>query len=209
MIRNAYRNHRKLGTLGACPAGMIANGSNCVLPQQLIETAQAGATYAAQPGDVLTAAQIASYPTADELAAAGYTGPALNYGAPATTGGGAPAGPIAVSTVPAGSTVNNCGDFPCSTADIETVQQVMYQYGDTWDNAQSIVSELYAAGIAPGAVTSSMALNSLTGIAASTTAAPAATTAVLTDPSTWPWYYWAGLAAAGFFLFNGEGTRKH
>lgn len=206
MIRNAYRNHRRLGRLGACPAGMIVNGPNCVLPQQLVETAEAGATYAAQPGDVLTAAQIASYPTATELAAAGYTGPPLSYGSPASTipGSGVPAGPLAVSSV---TPAADCGSFPCNTADIETVQQVMYQYGDTWDNAQSIVSELYGQGIAPGSVTSAMALSALGGIGAGTTATAAATPD-LSSPSTWPWYYWAALAGAGLFLFSGGDGRK-
>jgi hypothetical protein len=119
----------------------------------------------------------------------------------------APAIPFTVAPAPIVPAEMPDGDFPYYTADIETVQQEMYQYGDTWDNAQSIVNALYASGVVPGTVTPAMAFNSLTGITAeaTTTTAPAS---ILTSPSTWPWYAWAGLAALGFFAFSGGSAKK-
>ena len=94
-----------------------------------------------------------------------------------------------VSTASAGSLL--------TTADIETVADLMLTYGDTSDNAQTIVNKLYAAGVAPGSVTDAIALPYLTGIG--TTTAATSSGVVLSDPSTWPWYYWA-IAAGGAYV---------
>ena len=89
------------------------------------------------------------------------------------------------------------------TADLELVANTMEQYGDTWDNAQAIVNGLYAGGVTPGTVTQAMALGAMTGITAGSVATTtAASTAVLTDPSTWPWYYWAAGAAGAYLLLR-------
>jgi hypothetical protein len=81
------------------------------------------------------------------------------------------------------------------TADLETVQQVMYQYGDTWDNSQTIVNNFYAQGVQPGTITAAMALSALTNVSAAAAATGAvASSFTLTSPSTWPWYVWAGVA---------------
>jgi hypothetical protein len=89
------------------------------------------------------------------------------------------------------------------TADLELVQNTLVQYGDTWDSAQTIVNNLYAAGVQPGTVTASMAVSAMTGIS-STAPAAVASSVVLSDPSTWPWYFWAGGAAVALFAFSGK-----
>jgi len=124
----------------------------------------------------------------------------------ASTPAAAPAiAEAAVTTLPTQSQLSaeeTPGNF-YYTADLELVQNTMDQYGDTWDNAQAIVNGLYAGGVTPGTVTQAMALGALTGITAGSVATTtAASTAVLTDPSTWPWYYWAAGAAGAYFLLR-------
>jgi hypothetical protein len=94
------------------------------------------------------------------------------------------------------------------TADLETVQQVMYQYGDTWDNSQTVVDNFYAQGVEPGTITPAMALSALTNVSAAAGATGAAASSfILASPSTWPWYLWAGVAAVGLFAFSS--SKKH
>ena len=135
---------------------------------------------------------------------------------------GASPGPILLdlplnlnSVIPASSTASN---FPLNTADIETVQQLMYEYGDTWDDAQMIVEEMYAAGVQPGDVTDNLALNYLTGITSATTSTAGATGTLsnfisslesdITSSGIPTWAWAAGGVAALFLLFSG-GRKKH
>lgn len=85
------------------------------------------------------------------------------------------------------------------TADLETVSNLMSQSGDTWNNSQSVVNAMYAAGIAPGTVSQANALPYLTGVA---TAATAATPASSFSLSSLPWYAWAGIGVGGFLLLK-------
>ena len=85
------------------------------------------------------------------------------------------------------------------TADEEMVQQLLYQYGDTWDNAQAIVNAMYAAGITPGTVSQANALPYLTGIGTAATPTTSSLTGTLSAIPTWAWGA-AGLGA--LFLFG-------
>jgi hypothetical protein len=82
---------------------------------------------------------------------------------------------------------------------MEVIENEMYLYGDTWDSAEAIANQLYAAGVAPGTVTPADALQYMTGIA---TAAATTSTVVLSEPSTWPWYYWAAGAGAVLLIMS-------
>ena len=86
------------------------------------------------------------------------------------------------------------------TADIELVTNLMSQYGDTWDNPQTIVNNLYAAGTVPGTVTAAQALAAMTGV----TGATAATTAAAFSLSSVPWYGWAAGGVVALLLFGGR-----
>jgi hypothetical protein len=90
------------------------------------------------------------------------------------------------------------------TADIELVTNLMSQYGDTWDNPQAIVNNLYTMGTVPGTVTQALALTQMTGLAAATTATTAATTFAL---SSIPWYGWAAGGVVALMLFGGGGKK--
>lgn len=110
--------------------------------------------------------------------------------------------PAPTPTAPAPTTApNETASNYYYVADVELVQNQLRLLGDTWDNADSIVNQLYAQGVQPGTVTIAQAQSLMTGVTATTTAA---TTSSLTDVSSWPWYYWAGAAAAGLFLFTGK-----
>jgi hypothetical protein len=110
------------------------------------------------------------------------------------------------STAPANYSAEEIAGSFNYTADLETVQNEMALYGDTWDNAQTIVNSLYSSGIVPGTVTPAIAFSMLTGLlAATTTTAPAS---LLSSVSTWPWYYWAALAGGGLLLLSGGSGRK-
>jgi hypothetical protein len=150
--------------------------------------------------------------------------PGVATSAPAAiTAPAAAASPVSVmpsrSTVPAvapSTTVNVIPAQPVSnytaaevpgnllyTADLETVTNLMSTYGDTSDSAPAIVNRLYAAGAAPGSVTDAMALPYLSSVGST---AAAASSVVLSEPSTWPWYYWA--AGAGALMLVMGGNRK-
>lgn len=209
---------------GNCPPGMVANGDVCIDPasyQGICPPNTQGygpgggfLTFAEQQAGQFTCGPIqavSAITSPQALVTAQAPAPALPPPPPPTVTPVVipvtPAPVIPAATPPAPtpaapanySSAEITGSFPY-VADIETVQQEMYQYGDTWDNAQSIVNGLYASGIVPGTVTPAMALSKLTAITATGVSAPAS---VLTSPSTWPWYYWAALAGGGFFLFQG------
>lgn len=151
---------------------------------------------------------------------ASYSGPAggLTYGggpmagqplpqalAPVTVVFGGAGQPLPQALAPATAVTTpvnySSAEVPGSfsyTADIETVENTAAQYGDTWDSPQRIVNNFYAAGVVPGSVTPAMAFSALTGLAGITTAS----TASLTSPSSWPWYYWAAAAGIGLFLLS-------
>ena len=210
---------------GNCPPGLVQNADACIDPASYEGICPPNTqgygpgggflTFAEQQAGQFTCGPIAPVTAAiqspQQLVAAQTQPPPP----PAPTMAPPPA-PVAIPVTPAPvvpvaspaptpaapvnySSAEITGSFPY-VADIETVQQEMYQYGDTWDNAQSIVNGLYASGIVPGTVTPAMALSKLTAITATGVTAPAS---VLTSPSTWPWYYWAALAGGGFFLFAG------
>lgn len=120
----------------------------------------------------------------------------------------APVGPAPLTTpAPANYSAQEIAGSFNYTADLETVQNEMALYGDTWDNAQTIVNDLYSSGIVPGTVTPAIAFSMLTGLAAdtATTAAPAS---LLSSVSTWPWYYWAAALGGGLLLFGSGSGRK-
>jgi hypothetical protein len=87
------------------------------------------------------------------------------------------------------------------TADVEAVQQLLYQYGDTWDNPQTVVDNMYAAGYAPGTINQTNALPYLTGLTTSTTAATT-TSSLSTTLSDIPAWGWAAIAGAAVLLLS-------
>lgn len=203
MIRNGYRKHRRLG-----------QPVQTIFGQEEAENA----AYAAQGNAWQAAGGTGPIPPPPNLNAQLLTA----YGLPANylTANQPPTTPITVTpgpVVPAASTPapksapqnyssqEIAGSFNY-TADLETVQNEMNLYGDTWDNAQTIVNDLYSSGIVPGTVTPAIAFQSLTGLAAATTTATAPAS-LLSSVSTWPWYYWAGIAGAGLLLVGGQGKR--
>ena len=147
----------------------------CIISQALIQQMVTAATAAAAPATVAVPAPVTP---AQQVAAAAVTAtttpPAVNY---------------ASAEIP--------GSFDY-TADLETVSNLMSQYGDVSDNPQTVVNAMYAAGIAPGTVSQANALPYLTGIA---TTAASATTASSFLPSL-PWYAWAGIGLGGFLLLG-------
>jgi hypothetical protein len=158
------------------PYVQAPNGvDECIISQAIVQQMVAAMTPAAAPAPVAIPAPVTP---AQQVAAAAVT---------ATTA--APAN-YAAAEIP--------GSFNY-TADLETVSNFMSQLGDTWDNPQTVVNAMYAAGVAPGTVSQANALPYLTGI---TSAATATTTATgFTLPSL-PWYAWAGIAAGGFLLLK-------
>lgn len=200
-----------------CPPGMVQNGDSCIDPTQWYGICPPNYQAVAPGGGVLTAAQQAAgqfscvplqnpAPVAIQPTAPAITTPAALPTMPIGTNNTLTT-PTPVAAMPANYTADETtGNFDY-TADIETVTNQLAIYGDTWDNPQAIVNQLYAAGIAPGSVTDAMALQYMTNVSAATTATAA--TAVLSDPTTWPWYYWAGAAALGLALFSGGSSKKH
>jgi hypothetical protein len=111
---------------------------------------------------------------------------------------------ITVQPVSAAPVISSSSSL-LTTADLETVSNLMLTYGDTWDNASTIVNRLYAAGAAPGSITDAIAMPYLTNIGSTTAAATSSVD--LTSPSTWPWYYWAAGAGAVLLLMGGRKSR--
>lgn len=200
-----------------CPPGLVVNGDSCVDPatfgQYSIVNCPPNTQVLAPGGGPASLAQQMSgqYVCAPMPAPILTLPPVPTTPAPAVrtprqpktttavvTPGVRPAAGLAPSPTNY-SSAEIVGSAPY-TADLELVQNTMYEYGDTWDNAQTIVDNLYASGTAPGTITSAQALNALTGIAG-------ATVPVAFGLSSIPWYVWAGGAAALFFFAGGSG--KH
>jgi hypothetical protein len=218
MIRNGYRNHRRLGQTNPCPPGLVQNGDSCIDPTQWQGICQPNYQAVAPNGGPLTAAQQAAGQfTCVPMSTGGGGAPSPATAIPASPGPPVVVTPAPViaaplSTPPPASSTTNysaqeiAGSFNY-TADLETVQNEMNLYGDTWDNAQTIVNDLYSSGIAPGTVTPAIAFSMLTGLAAATTTTTS-TASLLSSVSTWPWYYWAALAGGGLLLFGGSGSGR-
>lgn len=192
------RTRRKLGyTLAPLSPGQI------IVNPGVVQTIP-GATnpYTANAANAAFQAQETMTATAPSQPAA-PAAPAYVPPAPAVT----PASPTAISTLPGQAQLSAeemAGNY-YYTADIELVQNQLSLYGDTWDSAQSIVNGLYAGGVQPGTVSISMALNAMTGVSSvpgSTTTV--STPSILTNITSWPWYYWAGAAGAAVFLLGGK-----
>lgn len=213
MIRNGYRQHRRLGQSAA---GTTADPNfSQQTPYNLIPDVPGetivynGNTYSwsngqwVSPGQAsITPIQSIPSPTASPVAAPAtpiIVTPALVSPAPLVS-------PPAPSTAPANYSAQEIAGSFNYTADLETVQNEMDLYGDTWDNAQTIVNDLYSSGITPGTVTPAIAFSMLSGLAAATTTtAPAS---LLSSIGAWPWYYWAALAGGGLLLLGGGKARK-
>lgn len=128
-----------------------------------------------------------------------------------------PSGPIGggVIVVPSPGSAGSGSSFPSETADMELIEQVLSTYSDTWDNPETIASEIYAAGVQPGDVTENLVLNYLTGITTSSETTPAASTGTLqnfvstieSDFSSFPAWAWMAGAVGLFFLFGGSKHR--
>jgi hypothetical protein len=214
MIRNGYRKHRRLGQTNPCPPGLVQNGDSCVDPTQWQGICPPNYQAVGPGGGPLTAAQQAAGQfTCVPMSAPGGA-PAAAIPAAAVVVTPAPVFAAPLSTPPPASATNAVTNYSAQeiagsfnyTADLETVQNEMNLYGDSWDNAQTIVNDLYSSGIVPGTVTPAIAFSMLTGLAAATTTtAPAS---LLSSVSTWPWYYWAALAAGGGLLLMGGSARK-
>jgi hypothetical protein len=148
--------------------------------------------------------------TPEQIAAmaAGPVGPATNVSpisasqtpltvAPVQLPAPAPA-PTNVSPISATQTPPAATSFQY-TADEEAVQQLLYQYGDTWDNPETIVNQLYAAGVAPGTVTQAAAFPYLTNV---NTAAATPESSITTTLAAIPVWGWAAIGVGALFMFS-------
>jgi hypothetical protein len=172
-------------TNGAC-TNPVTTGCACVSP------------YVQAPGGVDEC--IISQALVQQMVAA------MTPAAPAVPVPATPAQQVAAAAVTAATTPPSyaSAEIPGSfdyTADLETVSNLMSQYGDTYDNPQTVVNAMYAAGIAPGTVSQANALPYLTGI---TSAATTATTASSFSLPNLPWYAWAGIGVGALVLFGGK-----
>lgn len=192
---------------GGCPASCIGVTNNVTCcPYQYFNPLDANnpnAPYTTSAQEANLQAYAAAYQASGSPA---FGTPAFNaliaqYGITSPSTAAATPTPTNISPISATPTPAAASNFQY-TADEETVQQLLYQYGDTWDNPQTIVNQLYAAGIAPGTVSQANALPYLTDIAAAATTTT--TSSLATTLESIPAWGWAAIGIGALVMFGGK-----